>query len=98
MAADKSLKLAFILSATDKMSRVVDQAVGKATNKLSSFQRKTSNAGKSMMKAGGIMVGAGAAITAGAFQMAKSTADYAGEVYDMARATGLGVEGYQKMA
>ncbi len=98
MAATNTLKLAFVLSATDKMSRVIDQAVKKSTDKLNTFERSATMIGGSMMRTGATIAGAGAAISAATFGMAKSTADYAGQVYDMARATGVGVEEYQKMA
>lgn len=97
MGAGTTLKLAFILSATDKMSRIVDEAVKKSTDKLSAFERSTSKVGRSMMKTGAVMVGAGAAIGGAIFGMAKSTADYAGSVNDMSEATGVGIEAWQKM-
>lgn len=97
MGAGTTLKLAFILSATDKMSRVVDEAVKKSTDKLSAFERTTGKAARSMLKAGAVMVGAGAAIGGAVFGMAKSTADYAGSVNDMSEATGVGIEAWQKM-
>lgn len=53
--ANNTLKLAFILSATDKMSRIVDEAVKKSTDKLSAFERTTSKIGRSMMNAGTVM-------------------------------------------
>lgn len=61
MAAN-TLKLAFILSATDKMSRIIDEAVKKSTDKLSAFERTTSKIGRSMTKAGTVMLGASAAV------------------------------------
>lgn len=97
MAAGNTLKLAFILSATDKMSRIVDEAVKKSTNKLSAFERTTSKAGRSMMKAGTGMAGVGVGIGAGIFSVGKSVTDYAGSVKDMSEATGVGMEAWQKM-
>lgn len=97
MGAGATLKLAFVLSATDKMSRIVDEAVKKSTDKLSAFERTTGKAARSMLKAGAVMVGAGAAIGGAVFGMAKSTADYAGSVNDMSEATGVGIEAWQKM-
>lgn len=96
--ADKSLKLAFILSATDKMSRVVDQAVKKSTSKLTAFERNATKVGSSMMKAGGIMTGVGVGIGAAAFGMAKSTAEYGDEVWKTSQKVGIGVESWQKLA
>ena len=97
MAAN-TLKLAFILSATDKMSRIVDEAVKKSTDKLSAFERTTGKIGRSMMKAGGVMVGASAAVGASILSVGKATADYAGDMFDMARGSGMGVEAFQKLA
>lgn len=97
MAAN-TLKLAFILSATDKMSRIIDEAVKKSTDKLSAFERTTSKIGRSMTKAGTVMLGASAAVGGSILAVGKSTADYAGDMFDMARSTGMGVESFQKIA
>lgn len=97
MAAN-TLKLAFILAATDKMSRIIDEAVKKSTDKLSAFERTTGKVGRSMTKAGAAMLGASAAVGGSILAVGKSTADYAGDMYDMARGTGMGVEAFQKLA
>lgn len=97
MAAN-TLKLGFILSATDKMSRIIDEAVKKSTDKLSAFERTTSKIGRSMTKAGTVMLGASAAVGGSILAVGKSTADYAGDMYDMARGAGIGVEAFQKLA
>lgn len=97
MAAN-TLKLAFILSATDKMSRIIDEAVKKSKNKLSAFERTTGKIGRSMTKAGTVMLGASAAVGGSILAVGKSTADYAGDMYDMARGAGIGVEAFQKLA
>lgn len=96
--ASNTLKLAFILSATDKMSRIIDEAVKKSTNKLSAFERTTGKIGRSMTKAGTVMLGASAAVGGSILDVGKSTADYAGDMYDMARGAGIGVEAFQKLA
>lgn len=96
--AKNTLKLAFILSATDKMSRIVDEAVKKSTVKLYAFERTTSKIGRSMTKAGNVMLGASAAVGGSILAVGKSTADYAGDMYDMARGAGIGVEAFQKLA
>lgn len=93
-----TLKLAFILSATDKMSRIIDKAVKKSTDKLSAFERTTGKIGRSMTKAGTVMLGASAAVGDSILAVGKSTADYAGDMYDMARGAGIGVEAFQKLA
>ena len=98
MAADNTLRLAFILSATDKMSRTVNEAVKKSSDKLSSFERTTGKVGRSMMKAGAVMVGTGAAIGGAMLGIAKSTADYGNTAAKAARSVGMDAEEYQKLA
>jgi phage-related protein len=98
MAADKVLRLAFILSATDKMTRVIDEAVKKSTNSLSTFGRNATKAGRSMMKSGAMMVGAGAAIGTAIIGVSKSTADYGNLAAKTARSVGMDAEGFQKLA
>lgn len=98
MAAAPTLKLAFILSATDKMSRIVDEAVKKSTNKLSAFERTTSKVGRGMMKAGATMVGAGAAIGGAMYGVARSTANAGDEAFKTAERVGMGAEEWQKIA
>lgn len=44
------------------------------------------------------MLGASAAVGGSIFAVGKSTADYAGDMYDMARGAGIGVEAFQKLA
>lgn len=98
MGAATTLKLAFILSATDKMSRIVDEAVKKSTDKLSAFERTTGKVGRSMMRTGAVMVGAGAALGGAMLGMAKSTADYGNVAAKTARSVGMETEEYQKLA
>lgn len=51
-----------------------------------------------MTKAGTVMLGASAAVGGSILAVGKSTADYAGDMYDMARGAGIGVEAFQKLA
>lgn len=44
------------------------------------------------------MLGASAAVGGSILAVGKSTADYAGDMYDMARGAGIGVEAFQKLA
>ena len=44
------------------------------------------------------MLGASAAVVGSILAVGKSTADYAGDMYDMARGAGIGVEAFQKLA
>lgn len=98
MGSGKALKLAFILSATDKMSRIVGEAVKKSSNELSAFERRTAKVGSSMMKAGSIMTGVGVGIGAAAFGVAKSAAEYGDRVWKTSQKVGVGVEAWQKLA
>lgn len=91
-------KLAFVLSATDKMSRVVDQAVKDSTSSLSALERRFSAIGKSVTKWGTMATAAGAGLTTGIIAVGQSAADYAGNVMDMSEATGVAAESWQKMA
>lgn len=98
MSAEKLFKVGFILSATDKMSRVIDQAVGKSMKSLSAFERTASKAGKGVMKAGAVMTAAGAAVGAATFGIAKSTAEYGDKMIKTSRMVGMSVEEFQKLA
>ncbi|WP_294597459.1 phage tail tape measure protein, partial [uncultured Rikenella sp.] len=95
--ANNALKMAFILSATDKMSRVIDAAVKKSTDKLSAFERNASKVGRGMVKSGALIMGAGAAVGGAVFSAGKSVADYAGSVKDASESTGVNTEAWQKM-
>lgn len=94
----QALTLAFVLSATDKMSRIVDQAIKKSSQSLSSFERKWTKAGGSMMQFGGKLTAAGAAIGGSIVGMAKSTADYGNIAAKTARSVGMDAENFQKLA
>lgn len=94
----KALTLAFILSATDKMSRVVDQAVKKSANSLSSFERNAVKAGGAMMNTGARITAAGVSIAGAMLGMAKSTADSGNIAAKTARSVGMNAEEYQKLA
>lgn len=50
-----------------------------------------------MTKAGTVMLGASAAVGGSILAVGKSTADYAGDMYDMARGAGIGVEAFQNL-
>lgn len=97
-AFDKALKLGFVLSATDKMSRVIEEAVSKSSTKLSAFERNAAKVGGNMMKVGGIIAGAGAAIGAGILKVAKDTAAYGDEMWKTSQSVGVNMEDWQKLA
>lgn len=96
--AAKAFTLAFVLTATDKMSQVIDRAVSKSLGSLSSFERNAGKIGGALMKGGMQMLNAGAAAAGGLVSMSKAAADYAGDMKDMARATGVGFEEIQELA
>ena len=93
-----ALKLAFVLSATDKMSRVINDAVSKSTNKLNAFERNAAKVGRTMSTAGGLMTGAGLAVGAAALGIAKSASQYGDQVWKASQSTGMAVGEYQKLA
>lgn len=80
------------------MSRVIDAAVKKSTDRLSAFERNAAKVGRGMVKGGAMIAGAGAAVGATMFNVGKSAADYAGSVKDASDSTGIGTEAWQKMA
>ncbi len=79
------------------MSRVIDAAVKKSTDKLSAFERNASKVGRGMVKGGALIMGAGAAVGGAVFSAGKSIADYAGSVKDASDSTGVNTEAWQKM-
>lgn len=62
--SESVMKLGLILSATDKMSRVIDQAVGRTTKKLQHLKESIDHTSHKSMIAGGVIV-------AGAFEAMK---------------------------
>ncbi|MCH5305188.1 MAG: phage tail tape measure protein [Rikenella sp.] len=96
--ANNALKMAFILSATDKMSRVIDAAVKKSTDKLSAFERNAAKVGRGMMKGGAIIMGVGAAVEGAAFGATKATAAYGDTAWKTSQQVGIGVESWQRLA
>lgn len=92
------MKLGFLLSATDKMSRVIDEAVKKSTDKLNAFERTTAKVGSGFMKVGGAMTGAGLALGTAIFAASKNVSDYAQSISNASQKTGIGVTDLQKLA
>jgi len=91
------LKIGLILSATDKMSRVVDMAVGKSEKKLSKFQKATEKTGKSIQKMGTKMFLAGSAVAGALFAEVKSQSSAAAEYLRTSQKVGMSVENWQKV-
>jgi len=98
MAAENIMKLGFLLSATDKMTGVIDKAVKDSTSKLSAFEKKAQAIGTSMMKVGGAMTAAGVGLGTAIFASAKKVADYGDKILDASKKTGMGVEDLQKLS
>lgn len=96
--AAKAFTLAFVLTATDKMSQVIDRAINKSLGSLSSFERNTGKIGGELMKNGMQMLNFGTAAAGGMVAMSKATADYAGDMMDMSRITGVGFEKMQELS
>lgn len=96
--AAKAFTLAFVLTATDKMSQVIDRAINKSLGSLSSFERNTGKIGGELMKNGMQMLNFGTAAAGGMVAMSKATADYAGDMMDMSRITGVGFEKIQELS
>lgn len=93
-----TMTLAFVLSATDKMSKVISQAVGKSTASLSSFERTAGNIGRNLGSFGKGAAQVGLLAANGIYNMSKSAADYAGGMMDMSRITGVGFEKIQELS
>jgi hypothetical protein len=96
--ADNVMKLGLILSATDKMSRVVDQAVGKSMDKLKGFQKRSAQIGGAMQKWGLGMTATGTAVSGAMFAAAKHEASIASDISRSAQKVGMGVEQWQKIS
>jgi hypothetical protein len=91
------LKIGLILSATDKMSRVVDMAVGKSEKKLSKFQRSADKIGSKMQKIGAGMMTAGVAVTGAMFAAVKHESAAASEYLRTSQKVGMSSENWQKV-
>ena len=95
---DKTIKLGFLLTATDKMSAIIDRATKKSSKSLSAFERNTAKFSKGLMKAGGWMTGMGVAIGNSILNIAKNTASYGDSAYKTAQKIGMNVEAWQELA
>ena len=95
--ADNIMRLGIILSATDKMSRSIDQAVGKSIDKLTKFQKKADAIGKGMQKFGAGMAAAGAVMTGAFFAGVENVAQKAKEIQFSSQKIGLSTDEFQKL-
>jgi len=89
------MKLSMVLSATDKMSRVIDQAVVKSTKKLTEFQKRANLIGGGFQKVGLSILGVGVATGTAMLTMSKTTATHAKEIYRASQKIGMSNEGFQ---
>lgn len=92
------MALAFLLSATDKMSRVVEQATKKSSQSLSAFERTASKVSEKSFSIGKKMTAAGVGLGASILGVTKMTSDYGDSVWKASQKVGIGVENWQKLA
>jgi len=92
------MKLGLILSATDKMSRIVDQAMGKSFKSMSNFQKRSKAIGGSLQKSGAVMMAAGTAIAGALFANFNAVNEKAKEVQFTSQKIGLSTEEFQKLS
>jgi hypothetical protein len=72
MTADKAIKLALLLTATDQMSKVLEKASGKLTG----FQQALAKTAASAAAKGGQLMAMGSVVAGGLLSMAKEAAGY----------------------
>lgn len=96
--ADNIMKLGLVLSATDKMSRVVDQATAKSTQSMKNFEKQAQKIGKTVQKIGAGITAAGGAITGALFADVENIANKAKEIQFSSQKIGLTTDEFQKLA
>jgi hypothetical protein len=92
------MKLGLILSATDKMSRIIDQATGKSLKSMNTFQRNANKIGGSVQKVGLGILGTGMAVATTMFGFVKSTASNAKEISRASQRVAMSTESFQVYA
>ena len=92
--ATNTMKLGLVLSATDKMSRIIDQATKKSSDKLKKFE----NTVKSLNKTSNIIGAAGVAVVGALVADFNSIAAKAKQITFSAQKTGLNAEQFQIMS
>ena len=90
------MKLSMVLSATDKMSRVIDQATKKSTASMTNFQKRANAICGKMQKIGSGMAASGAAITGALFADVDSIASKAKQIEFSAQKVGMSTQSFQK--
>lgn len=91
--ADKSLKVAVVLSAVDKMSRVVSAAVDKSSAKLLSLQMKSEKVASSAFRFGGQAALFGGVLAAPFIMATKKAIEFEDKMADVAKVMNLQVGG-----
>lgn len=89
MSLESSMKIAVVLSAYDKMSGTINQAVNKAQAKLNSFAKKADNLSDKSFKAGQQMIAGGIAIAAPLVAATKKAMDFEDAMADVAKVANL---------
>ncbi|MDR3134263.1 MAG: phage tail tape measure protein [Prevotellaceae bacterium] len=94
MTQDKAIKLAFLLQATDHMSKTFEIA-GK---NLTGFQKRMTEVGASAARMGGFFMTMGNQIAGGMLNIAKAAGDYADTSVTNATKVGMQTAEWQKLA
>ncbi|MDP4201435.1 MAG: hypothetical protein Q8861_01970 [Bacteroidota bacterium] len=91
------MKLAMVLSVTDKMSRIMDKVFNNSTKKMTDFMKKSNAMGKKMQKIGAGISASGTAITGGLFAAVKEESKAASEYLRTSQKVGMSVENWQRV-
>ncbi len=97
MANTSTIKLEVILSATDKMSRIIDNAIKDATKDLTAFGQKTAEIGDAIAKVGTKMTAVGMSVGKSLVNLATSAANYSSEIVNQAQSVGMSTDAWQKL-
>lgn len=98
MTADSAVKLGFILTATDKMSAVINNSVKKSLSKVGLFEQNFAKIGKSAMMVGTRALAGATAIGTALYGVAKNAADTGDSAIKTAQKIGMNVEAWQELA
>ncbi len=95
MTPDKSMRLGFLLTATDQMSKVLDDISQKT---LPTFDKKLAKVGRDAMRIGGHLEATGERMFGFAFNTVKAATEYIDASIKTAQKVGMGVQEWQKLA
>ena len=93
--AEGVMRLGLVLSATDKMSRVISQTMGRSMKSMADFQKKANAIADTTNKIGLGMIGVGTSVSTALFGMVKNTADNAKEISRASQRVGMSTEAFQ---